>query len=146
VLATVPNWQFGCGSVLELNWNRCDGLYTIKKPDRTQPPVFWQVPHFSKLWTLARIMYLSSDHIKIWYMGKRCSFRWSFTSDSPIRDPITISVSNVSGLPSCGPGLEPDRMLQSGLLPKQQGYPPGTGTGWIRTTVPFHGSYNFGSN
>jgi len=27
------------------------------------------------------------------------------------------------------PGLEPDRMVQSGLLPGKQGYPPGSGTG-----------------
>jgi len=33
------------------------------------------------------------------------------------------SVSNSSGLPGCGPGLEPDRMVQSGLLPGKQGYP-----------------------
>jgi len=39
------------------------------------------------------------------------------------------SVSNGSGLPGCGPGLEPDRTVQSGLLPGNQGYPPGLGTG-----------------
>jgi len=39
------------------------------------------------------------------------------------------SVSNGSGSPGCGPGLEPDRMVQSGLLPGKQGYPPGSGTG-----------------
>jgi len=56
------------------------------------------------------------------------------------------SVSNGSGLPGCGPGLEPDRMVQSGLLPGKQGYPPGSGTGSNRTAVPFYGSYNFGFN
>ena len=30
------------------------------------------------------------------------------------------SVSNGSGLPGCGPDLEPDRMVQSGLLPGKQ--------------------------
>ena len=59
---------------------------------------------------------------------------------------IVTSVSNGSGLPGCGLGLEQDRMLQSGLLPGKQGYPPGSGTGWNRTAVPFHGSYNFGCN
>jgi len=55
------------------------------------------------------------------------------------------SVSNGSGLPGCGPGLEPDRMVQSGLLPGKQGYPPGSGTGWTGTAVPYYGSCNFGS-
>jgi hypothetical protein len=39
------------------------------------------------------------------------------------------SVSKGSGLPGCGPGLEPDRMVQSGLLKGKQGYPTGSGTG-----------------
>jgi len=59
---------------------------------------------------------------------------------------VGASVSNGSGLPGCGPGLEPDWMVQSGLLPGKQGYPPGSGTGSNRTAVPFYGSYNFGSN
>jgi len=46
------------------------------------------------------------------------------------------SVSNGSGLPGCGPGLEPDRMVRFGLLPGKQGYPAGSGTGWNRTAVP----------
>jgi len=41
----------------------------------------------------------------------------------------TPSVSNGSGLPGCSPGLEPDRMVQSGSLPGKEGYPPGLGTG-----------------
>ena len=57
-----------------------------------------------------------------------------------------ISVSNGSGLSSCGPGLKPDRMVQSGLVPGYQRYPPGSGTGSNRTEVPFYGSYNFGSD
>jgi len=56
------------------------------------------------------------------------------------------SVSNGSRLPGCSPGLEPDRMVQSGLLPGNQGYPLGLGTGLNRTAVPFNRSYNFGSN
>jgi hypothetical protein len=56
------------------------------------------------------------------------------------------SVSNGSGLPGCGLGLEPDRMVQSGRLRGKQGYPPGSGTGWNRTTVSYYGSFNFGSN
>jgi hypothetical protein len=42
---------------------------------------------------------------------------------------VTASVSNGSELPGCSPGLEPDRMVQSGLLPGKQWYPPGSGTG-----------------
>jgi hypothetical protein len=56
------------------------------------------------------------------------------------------SFSNGSMLPGCSPGLEPDRMGQSRLLPGQQGYPPGSGTGWNRTMVPYYSSCNFGSN
>jgi len=56
----------------------------------------------------------------------------------------TVSVSNGSGLPGCGPGLEPDGTVQSWLLPGIQGYPPGSGTGLNWTMVPFYCSYNFG--
>jgi hypothetical protein len=56
------------------------------------------------------------------------------------------SISNGSGLPGCGPGLQPDQMVQSGLLSGKQGYPPGMGTGCNRTTVPFYGFYNVGCN
>ena len=90
VLAMVPNWQFSSGSGLEPNWNRCNGFYPIKQPNRTEPMVFWAVPHFRKLRSLAQIKYLSCDPITIWYIYKRCSFRCSFTSHSPICDPITI--------------------------------------------------------
>jgi len=90
VLATVPNWQFGSGSRLELNWNCCNEFCPIKKQNRTEPTVFWPVPHFRKLRTLAPIKYLSCDRITIWYIHKRCSFRCSFTSYSPICNPITI--------------------------------------------------------
>jgi len=65
VLATVPNWRFGSGSGLEPNWNRCNGFYPIKKPNRTEPAVFWPVPHFRKLSALAPIKYLSCDRITI---------------------------------------------------------------------------------
>jgi len=68
-------------------------------------------------------------------------FRVRVNLPSPIH-----SVSNGSGLPGCGPGLEPDRMVQSGLLPGKQGYPPGSGTGWTGTAVPYYGSCNFSSN
>ena len=90
VLATVPKWRFGSGSGLEPNWNRCNGFYPIKKPIRSEPAVFWPVPHCRKLTTLAPIKYLSSDRITIWYIRKRCSFWCSFTTHSPICDPITI--------------------------------------------------------
>jgi hypothetical protein len=56
------------------------------------------------------------------------------------------SISNGSRLPGCGPGLEPNQMVQSGLLPGKQGYSLGSGTGWNWPAVPSCGSYNFGSN
>jgi hypothetical protein len=59
---------------------------------------------------------------------------------------VVPSVSNGSGLPSCGLGLEPDQMVQSGLEPGEQGYPASSGTGWNRSLVPSYGSYTFGSN
>jgi len=90
VLATVPNPRFSSGSGLEPNWNRCNRLYPIKKPNRTEFAVFWLVAQFGKLRTLAPIKYLSSDRITIWYIRKRCSFACSFTSCSPLCDPINI--------------------------------------------------------
>jgi hypothetical protein len=72
------------------------------------------------------------------------------TGFAPIKylsfDRIITSVTNGSRLPGCGLGLEPDWMVQFGLLPGKQGYPPGLGTGWNWTAVPFYGSYNFDSN
>jgi hypothetical protein len=59
---------------------------------------------------------------------------------------VLLSVSNGSGLPGCGPGLEPDWMVQFWSLPGNQGYPPGSGTGWNRTAVLFYSPYNFGLN
>ena len=91
VLATVPNPHFSSGSGLEPNWNLCNGFHPIKKPThRTEPGVFWPVPQFRQLWTLAPIKYLSSDCITIWYIHKRCSFACSFTSNSPLCDLINI--------------------------------------------------------
>ena len=60
--------------------------------------------------------------------------------------PSIASVSNGSGLPRCGRGLDPDRVVQSGLLPGQQGYPPGSETGSNRTAGPLYSRHNFGSN
>jgi len=59
---------------------------------------------------------------------------------------LVVSVSKGSGLPGCSPGLEPDQMIWSGLLPRNQGNPAGSGTGSNRTTVPFYGPYNLGCN
>jgi len=56
------------------------------------------------------------------------------------------SVSNSYGLPGCGPGLEPDRMVQFGFFSGKQGYPAGSRMGWNRTVVPYYGSCNFASN
>jgi len=78
VFETVPNWRFGCGSVLEPNWNHWNGFYPIKIPNRTKPAVFWPVPHFCKLSTLAPTWYLCCDRITIWYILNRCSVWCSF--------------------------------------------------------------------
>jgi len=59
---------------------------------------------------------------------------------------VVSSVSNGSGIPGCGQGLEPDYMVKSGFLPRKPGGPPSWGTGWNQTMVPFHGSYHFGCN
>jgi hypothetical protein len=63
-----------------------------------------------------------------------------------VTDVLATYVSNGSGLSSCHPGLEPDQMVHSGLLPGTQRYPPGSGTGWNWTMVPYNCSCNFGSN
>jgi len=90
LLATVPNPRFGSGSRLEPNWNLCNGFYHIKKPNHTEPAVFWPVPQILQLPTLAQIKYLSSDSIAIWFIRKRCSFACSFTSSSTLCDPTNI--------------------------------------------------------
>jgi len=59
---------------------------------------------------------------------------------------VICSVCNGSRLPSCGPGLEPDRMVQSGMLPGRLGCPADSETGLNRTAVPASGSYHFGSD
>jgi len=86
----VPKPQFGSGNGLELNWNRCNRFYPINKPNRSEPTVFWLVPQFRQLRTLASTKYLSSDRITIWYLRKRCSFGCSLTSYSLFCDPINI--------------------------------------------------------
>jgi len=48
------------------------------------------------------------------------------------------TVSNGSGLPGCGPGLERDQMVQSGFSPGKPWNPPGSGTGSNWTAVPFY--------
>jgi len=89
-LATVRNWRFSSRSGLQPNWNLCTGLYRIQKLNPSEPTVFWPVPYFCKLGTLAPNKYLSSDCITIWYICKRCSFWCSFTSHPQMCDPITI--------------------------------------------------------
>jgi len=59
------------------------------------PRCFGQVlhtagPHYCGLKMLTPIKYLSSDYITIWYIHKRCTSTWSFTSYAPIWDPIKI--------------------------------------------------------
>jgi len=90
VLATVPNPRFGSGSGLEPNWNCWNGFHPIRKPNRTEPLVFWPVPKFCQLGTLAPIKYMSSDHITIWYICGWCRFACSFSSYSPLCNPINI--------------------------------------------------------
>jgi len=89
---------------------------------------------------------LSTEHQhSINRLSTECQQFWVLDQVKSKRSAMA-SVSNGSGLPGCGPGLEPDRTVHSGLLPGIQGYPPGSGTGSNRTAVPFYGSYNFGSN
>jgi hypothetical protein len=90
VCATVPNWRFSSRSGLVPNWNCFNRLYPINSPKRTDHAVFWAVPHCRKLWSSIEIKYLSCGRITIWYIRKRCSFRCAFTSNCPIRDPMTI--------------------------------------------------------
>ena len=90
VLATVPHWRFSSGSGLEPNFNHCNGFYHMKQSNRTEPTVFWLVPHLCKLRTLPVIKYLSCDCITIWYLHKRCCFGCPITSHYPICNPITI--------------------------------------------------------
>ena len=68
------------------------------------------------------------------------------TLASGIASTPTPGVNNGSGLPGRGPGLEPCRTVQAGLLSGIQGYPQGSGTRSNWTAVPFYGSYNFESN
>jgi len=63
--------------------------------------------------------------------------------NSRLQPPSSVSIG--SGLPGCGPGLEPDRMVGSGLLPRLQGYAARSGTGSNWTVVRSYGSYNFDS-
>jgi len=65
VIATVPNPFFGSGYGLQPNWNHCNGFYPMKKPNGTEPVVFWLVPQFGQLRHLAPIQYLSFDAITI---------------------------------------------------------------------------------
>jgi len=90
VLATVLNWWFSSGSVLEPNWNRCSRFYHIKKLNCTEPVVFQPVPQFRKVRTLPPIKYLSCDLITIRYICQTCSFSSTFTSHSPIKNRIII--------------------------------------------------------
>jgi len=90
VIAPVPNPAFSSGSGLELNLNPRNEFYAIKSPNQSEPAVFWHVPRFWQLWTLAPIKYLSFDCITIWYIWKRCGFACSFTSNFPLCDPINV--------------------------------------------------------
>jgi hypothetical protein len=86
----VPNWRFGSGSGLELNWNLPNRFYHIIKPNAAEPAVFWPVPQFRQLRSLALIKYLSCDRITKWYIGKTYNFKYTVDSHCPIFDPITI--------------------------------------------------------
>ena len=61
-------------------------------------------PHFWELRSLASIMYLSFDPIRIWYIHKRCSFGCSFVSHSVICDLINIgwvTLKNIQFMALC---------------------------------------------
>jgi len=59
-------------------------------------------PHFCELRTLAPNKYLSWDCITIWYIPQRCSIACSFTSYSPLCDPINIRWVAVKWLRTLG--------------------------------------------
>jgi len=98
VLATVPNPRFGSRSRLEPNSNHRNGFHPIEKPTRTEPAVFWPVPQFHRLRTLAPIDYLSSDRITTWSICTGCSFACSFTTYSPLCNPINIHCITVNNV------------------------------------------------
>jgi hypothetical protein len=79
-------------------------------------------------------------------VGKIISEAINSKSEGSSNGSVEISVTNRSGLHRCGPGLKPDRMLKSGLLPGKQGYSQGGGTCLNWTAVPFYSSDNFGFN
>jgi len=61
-------------------------------------------------------------------------------------EPDITSVSYGSGIPGCGPGLEPDLMVGSGLLPGKPRDPADSGIGSNQTADALCSSYNFGSD
>ena len=84
--------RFGSRPVQKPDQHCLGGVVTKTRPNTT---VFGWVlhtaePHFRELRTLGPIKYLSCDWITIWYIHIRCSFAYSFTSDSPLCDPISI--------------------------------------------------------
>jgi len=91
----VRNQQLGSGSGLEPIWNSCNGLYSMKRLNRTESAVLWPFPQFHQLRTLASVRYLGSDHITIRYIRKRCNCACSFISWSPLCDPINIHCVSV---------------------------------------------------
>jgi len=91
VLARLPNPQFSSGSMVDLIRIYCNGFSPIKKPNHTEPAVFWLVPQFHTLSTFAPIQYMGSDHLTIWYICKRCNFGSSFTPCSPICNLVNIN-------------------------------------------------------
>ena len=88
--AMFPNAWFGSGSRLEQNWNCCNRLYPINTPNCTEPACCWPVTQCYKPRTLTSTKYLCSHRITIWYICQSCSSPCSFTSCSPICNPISI--------------------------------------------------------
>jgi len=90
VLAMIPTWRFGSGSGLEPNRNDCNWFCPMKIPNHIEPADSWLVTYIRKPRTLAPIRHMSSDHITIWDVRTRCSFRYSINPHSPICNPGTI--------------------------------------------------------
>jgi len=98
----VPNSRFGFGSGIEPNRNRYNQFHLIKKLNGTEPMVFWPVPHFWKLTTLAPIKYFSSDWVTSWYRCKIPGSWCSFTSHAPNGGQINNCWVTVNKLPVIG--------------------------------------------
>lgn len=66
------------------------GYSHIQNLNRSETAVFWPVQHFQKMGILTPFQYLSSHCIWIRYTPIWISLSCSFTSNSPLCDPMTV--------------------------------------------------------